>query len=221
MGLSVGKYLKKLAPIIKTGVGMLPGGSILSHGVDPLINQIGYHGKNQQQGGDQQGGQQQGGGGMLDQLMMMLMGQGPQEVKSNIYNEGQEGILDWLMNQGQQNMDFSGMEDLAMKRFNEDIIPSLSERFTSMGEGGQRSSAFASSMGRAGSDLSAQLAALRPQMGMQQLQMGLRPRSQISFQGGQGGMMEGLMGQLPQLIQYLPQLLGALKGGTKGGANGK
>jgi len=222
MGFSIGKLLRKASPILKAGVSMLPGGSLLSRGVDPLIGQIGYHGKNQPQGAGGQGGGSQGGGGFLQQIMSMLgggsmgdfmSGQGPQEVRSDIYNQGQGNMMDWLMNQGQQNMDFSGLEDQAMKRFNEDIIPSLAERFTSMGSGGgQRSSAFQSSLGRAGSDISTQLAALKPQYGMQQMQMGLRPRSQVSFQGGGPGMIEGLIGQLPQMMKYLPQLLGSLKG---------
>lgn len=222
MGFSIGKLLRKASPIIKAGVSMLPGGSLLSQGVDPLIGQIGYHGKNQPQEQGGGGGGSSESGGMLQQLMSMLGGgsfgdlmggQGPQEIRNPIYNTGQEGVLDRLMQQGEQNMDISGMEDLAMKRFNEDIIPSLAERFTSMGAGGQRSSAFQSSLGRAGSDLGAQMHAMRPQFGMQQLQMGLRPRSQISMSQGSPGMMEGLMQNLPQLLGMLPQLLGAVKGG--------
>ena len=123
-----------------------------------------------------------------------------QDIRQPRFTEEQEDILNQLLQQGGQNMDFSGIEDLAQKRFQEETIPSLAERFTSMGAGGQRSSAFQSSIGRAGSDLQAQLAALKPQFGMQQLQMGMQPRFNTTQQQARPGVNQALMQMLPLLL---------------------
>lgn len=67
--------------------------------------------------------------------------------------------------------DYSGFDPIAQQaltQFNEDTIPSLAERFTSMGSGAQNSSAFASQLGAHAADLQQGLAALRSQYGQQQ-----------------------------------------------------
>jgi len=144
--------------------------------------------------------------------MDALFGTSPQQQRTPIYNEQQEGALDQLLQQGMGSIGGTGMRDLAMKRFQEETIPSIAERFTSMGgSGGQRSSAFQSSLGRAGGDLEAQLAALGQQQGMQQVGMGLMPRHQLSETEGQKGLLGGGGGQM--MAQILPILLKLLSGG--------
>ena len=142
--------------------------------------------------------------GVQQGLSSFMFGQPAQEKQFQKYTPGQESMLDNLMKQGSENVDFSGIEGLAKKRFEEDTIPSIAERFTAMG-GGQRSSAFESSLGRSGSDLQAQLAAMRPQMGMQQLGMGLQPRFDSGYQPASQGFLGGGIGAL---LQLLPMLLG-------------
>ena len=123
------------------------------------------------------------------------------------FSPEQESILNMLMKQGFEGADFGGIEDLARKRFQEDTIPSLAERFTAMG-GGQRSSAFESSLGRAGSDLESQLGALRGQFGMQKLGLGLQPRFETAVIPGSPGMMQSAGRAAGGLLGFLPKLLG-------------
>lgn len=117
--------------------------------------------------------------------------------------QGQEN-LNWLMSQGRQNMDFGPIEDRYKKQFSEETIPGLAERFSAMG-GGQRSSAFQGALGRAGSDLNSQLAALRSQYGMQQMAMGLRPQFENVAYPAQPGFFQNMgssiMSMLPMLAK--------------------
>jgi hypothetical protein len=107
------------------------------------------------------------------------------------FSSGQQGAMQQLLSQGLQNANFQGIEDRARKQFSENTIPSLAERFTSMGAGGQGSSAFAGSLGQAGSDLESQLGAMRGQFGLQQLGMGLSPMYENIYEkGGPGGMQQ-------------------------------
>lgn len=138
------------------------------------------------------------GGGMGN----FMFGRKPRTEQMPLYTpQGQES-LNWLMSQGRQNADFGGIEDRYKKQFNEETIPGLAERFSAMG-GGQRSSAFQGALGRAGSDLNSQLAALRSQYGMQQLGMGLRPQFENVMHPAQPGFLQNvgssIMSMLPML----------------------
>jgi hypothetical protein len=101
----------------------------------------------------------------------------------------QSQLLQYLMQQLSQQQDlspedaergFAPYENLARENFSQKTIPSLAERFTGMGSGGQRSSAFQSALGQAGSGLESNLAALRSQYGLQQQQMGTQRQSQLA-----------------------------------------
>lgn len=130
--------------------------------------------------------------------------------------------------QGLQNPQagFEPIEQQELQRFQQQTVPSLAERFTAMGSGGQSSSAFQNALSQGGQDLGTQLAALKANYGLQrqsQLQqllgLGLQPRFETAFMMGgetpfsQGfsGLSQGL-GQLgnAQLFNYLnapaPQL---------------
>src|SRR4029078_3616274 len=54
-----------------------------------------------------------------------------------------------------------------MRRFNEEIIPGLSEQFAGMGSGGLSSSGFRNATVNAGTDLSERLGAIRAQLRQQ------------------------------------------------------
>ena len=112
-----------------------------------------------------------------------------------------------LFSQGMQNMNPDAIENRARNQFQTQTVPSLAERFTSMGgpgsQGGQRSSAFGAQLGGAGADLESQLAALRSQFGMQQTQMGLTPTFDTMNNPRQPGVLESA---IPQLLQLLVML---------------
>jgi len=139
-------------------------------------------------------------------LSKFLTGNKPRQEQFQRFTPEQQSALDQLLQQGMEGLDISGVEGLARKRFQEETVPTLAERFTSMGAGGQMSSAFQSALGRAGSDLEAQLAALRSQFGMQQVGLGLQPRFDTGYMPGSPGLLgtgaSSLMNLLP-LLQYL------------------
>jgi len=122
----------------------------------------------------------------------------------------QTNALNSLLSQGMQNTDFGNIENLARTNFQTQTVPSLAERFTSMGNG-QRSSGFQDALGRAGAGLEQNLAGMRSQFGMQQLNMGLQPRFQNAYSPRQAGGLEqglgGLMGMAPMAMMN-PQMFG-------------
>jgi hypothetical protein len=148
-------------------------------------------------------------GGGLSALGSMFGGGGifgkkPQNRQVSPYSQQQRGGMDWLVNQGQQNADWAPIEQNARTQFQKNTIPSLAERFTSMGEGAQSSSGFQGALGSAASDLESQLAALRGQFGLQQMQTGLQPQFENIMQPRQPGAIEsGMAGAAP----FLPHLL--------------
>lgn len=94
---------------------------------------------------------------------------------------------------------FEAFQAPAMRQFEEQIVPGIAERFTGMGGGAQRSSAFQQALGQAGAGLSERLAAQRA--GLQQGAMG-----QLSQLLGMG------MGAKPFGYQYTPSTGGFLGG---------
>lgn len=107
--------------------------------------------------------------------------------------------------QGLQNpyQGFEPIEERARSQFQTSTVPSLAERFTSMGSGGQRSSAFQGALGQAGSGLEQALAALRAQYGLQSrglsqnlLSQSLNPNFDTLFLQHQPGFLESVFGNL-------------------------
>jgi len=100
----------------------------------------------------------------------------------------------------------------AMRQFQEQIVPGIAERFSGMGAGAQRSSAFGQQLGQAGAGLAENLAMQREGLksqGLQQLMgmlgMGMQsPFNYMQIPGTQGG---------------LGQLLGGLGSGIGAGAS--
>jgi len=134
-------------------------------------------------------------------------------IQSPRYTPGQESALNTLLQQGMSQTDSQALEERYRKQFGESTVPGLAERFTGMG-GGQRSSAFAGSLGRAGTDLESQLAALRQQAGMQKLQQGLTQRFDTNYMAGDPGVLGGIAGPA------LKGLLGGALMGPMGAAAG-
>jgi len=144
-------------------------------------------------------------GGEGGGLGSFFLGDPAREKQFQLQTPEQQAVLDQLLQQGSEGFGTDKIEALARKRFSEETIPSLAERFTAMG-GGQRSSAFQSALGRAGSDLESQMGALGQQGALQQLMLGLQPRFSTLFsppsQGALGGGASSLMSLLP-LLRYL------------------
>lgn len=111
---------------------------------------------------------------------------------------------------GAKPFDFGPIEQRARTQFREETIPSLAERFTSMGAGGQRSSAFESALGRAGAGLEQGLAGLRADIGLQE--GGRQQQNLLSLLGLLGGI--GMRpsfesGYSPGQVGILPQITGS------------
>lgn len=109
----------------------------------------------------------------------------------------QAALTNQLAQQGMQNTDFGGIENLETKRFNEQTIPSIMSRFMAHGQN-QNSSAMQAALGGAGADLGAQLAALRSQYGLQQAQLGQRPQFENVYHQGNEGFLSQIAGPLAQ-----------------------
>lgn len=102
-----------------------------------------------------------------------------------------------------QNLDFGPIEQNARTQFQQQTVPSIAERFTSLGRGAQSSSGFSQALGQAGSGLESGLASLRSQYGLQQgallqnlLGLGLQPQFESLYHSRQPGFIESILGAL-------------------------
>lgn len=113
--------------------------------------------------------------------------------------------------------DYSGFEPIAQQAtnyYNEELIPSLAERFTGMGLGAQNSSAFAEQLRSGASDFAQGLAALRSQHGMQQqglnnqtigtlMSGGMQPQYENLYHAPVGGFKQAVGGGLGSGLTFL------------------
>ena len=96
---------------------------------------------------------------------------------------------------------FKDFEAPIKRQFEQEVIPTISERFAGMGSGGsQGSSAFANSLGQAGRELSQNLAQLRSGLKSQALSnlqgltsIGLQPTFQPLYDQGSTGIVGGML----------------------------
>lgn len=165
--------------------------------------------------------------GFLQGLSDFFLGSKPQTQQLSRFTPQQQGLqnqgiqqLMQMLQQGQgQAPSFAPIAQKARTQFNTQTIPSLAERFTSLGA--QNSSAFQGALGAAGAGLEENLASMESQYGLQQnqqnqqlLQLLLGLSSQPSFenivQGGQSGLFQGAA---QGAGSYLPLLLSRLTGG--------
>jgi len=146
----------------------------------------------------------------------------PQVYNNPLYNQYQNDVLNYLSQFGLEGLDyldqnepgnqfnFAPIGNQELERFYTQTVPSLAERFTSLGDG-QRSSAFQGALANAGRGLGNDLAAQQQQYNMQQQQLaqnqygmnqnlytnllniGLRPQFESSLQPGKGGALPGLI----------------------------
>ncbi len=150
---------------------------------------------------------------LLNQILPLIQGQAgkqPQvgQLGGQQFQGGIQQLLQQLLGkQGQNRPDtFAPIENRARTQFEQSTIPSLAERFTSMGgDSKQGSSAFTGALGQAGAGLEQGLAALRSQYGLQE--RGQNTRENLANQGllgqllGAQGQQQGLGLQQQQLNQ--------------------
>lgn len=178
-------------------------------------------------------------GGVLGGLLGLFSGNSGKEPKvkqMNKYNPEQMQFLSQLRQQsqgatgnafnyinsilGDDEKTYKDFEAPAMRQFQEEIVPSILERNTSMGGG--NSSALNQSLGRAGKELSTDLSAQRAglkQNALQHLmnysQMGLQQETSPYIKGGSQGAFEMLAPSLGQAGgNALFDLLNAKYGGN-------
>lgn len=154
---------------------------------------------------------------MAFDLMDWLVGHSPEakqlSTQTDQQNQFQEMILSMLGGPTSQGFDFlqqilSGDEDAfkdfeapIKRQFEQEVVPGIAERFAGMGTGGaQNSSAMQQTMGRAGGELSQNLAQLRSGLKMgalQQLQglMGVGQKQAVEnvYDPGAYGVVGGLL----------------------------
>lgn len=94
-------------------------------------------------------------------LYNQLLSAGAQQGAGGAFGTSADYYRNLLSNNPYDMEQFAAPE---LRRFNEDIIPSLSEQFAGMGSGGLSSSGFRNAAVNAGTDLSERLGALRAQL---------------------------------------------------------
>jgi len=147
-----------------------------------------------------------------------------QQALNMLLQQGQQGLQDnTLTDMGMQRLQnplagFNDVENYAKEQFHGSIVPSIAERFTSLGGAGtaQQNSGLQGQLGAAGAGLASELAALRQQYGTQEQQNALQLLNQ-GLLGKQFGFDQLRQGLEPQFENYYrsgeagigPQLLSA------------
>lgn len=140
------------------------------------------------------------GGGLLGNLIP--------ETETPFQKEAREAQLGLLQQLKQQpSFNFEPIRQQELRRFQEETLPGIAERFT----GGQGSSAFQQALGRAGSDLGERLAALESGQQLQSQQLDLSRLGQLqnfltgnkAQAAGQEAQRTGQLGQLLSLGQQI------------------
>ncbi|MCK9570511.1 hypothetical protein M0R72_16305 [Candidatus Pacearchaeota archaeon] len=138
-------------------------------------------------------------GGFLSGLSDFFLGSPGRTEQFQNYTPQQQMALNQLLSQGMSGLDTGVLEQQARQGFAQNTVPSIAERFTSMGSGGgQRSSAFAGSLGSAGVGLESSLAGLRQGRLMQMLQMGLTPQFETMYNPASQGIFGSILPGLSQ-----------------------
>lgn len=163
-----------------------------------------------------------------------LMGTPSRFEKIKRFAPGQEAGIEQMLQQGLAGLQggapsFAPIRERAMKTYQEDIVPSLAERFGGMGA--QGSSGFREAISKGGTDLASTLAAMESQFGQQQfgnlmqmLGVGLTPTEETGYFAGRpgflGGVAPGLGQGLGGLLAPIGAGIGTAIGGPVGGAAG-
>lgn len=142
------------------------------------------------------------------------------------FNPQQQGALQQLLGMGfgglqNPTQGFQPIKERALSTYQNQVIPSIAERFTSMGghgSGALSSPAFASQLGQSSSDLTQGLAGMEAQYGqnaiaqlLQILNLGLTPQFEQAYRPGTTGLLGPLLQGLGSGVgQYGASKLGGL-----------
>lgn len=141
---------------------------------------------------------------------MPLFSQPGRFEKLQSVSQPQEQAIMSMLQQalGQLQNPTQGFEPIAQdatRRFNQQTVPGIAERFASMGDNRPTSGAFASQVGSAGADLQSMLAAQEAQYGQKQqglaqqlAQLGLSPTFQYGYHDPQEGAFSKIGSMLAQ-----------------------
>ncbi len=97
---------------------------------------------------------------------------------------------------GNQTTSFAPINQQARTQFQQQTIPSIMERFTSLG--GQRSNALGQQLGAAGANLEENLSARQQQQGLQQIGLGITPQFENIHTPGSRGLLSSLFSPVLQ-----------------------
>jgi hypothetical protein len=163
-----------------------------------------------------------------------LFGQPDEFQQVQNFSSEQQGIMQLLQQLGRFGLQnpyggFEGIENQARNQFAQQTVPSLAERFTSLGNNSLSSPLFASQLGQAGAGLEGDLASQKAQYGqqniqqiLQMLQLGLQPQFENVHRPQSNGLAQNaILGGIqaaPSLYQsrQISKALDALTKGSKG-----
>lgn len=149
--------------------------------------------------------------GWLNNFKEFLFGSQPQQYSYSPYTGNQQNALQQLLMSGMQNQqnpygDFDLLQQQIMDQYHNQIIPQLSEQFTSGTGGAASSPQFTRSLAGANQGLASQLLQHKlnygqqnRQFGLQQAQLGLTPQYENFQTPPTTGLLGGLLGSIPQL----------------------
>lgn len=149
-----------------------------------------------------------------------LFGKGSSTEQIPRLNPEQQDALSQLLQTGMSTIQdpekgFEPIARQAKSRFEQEGIPSIAERFTSMGQGAQRSSDFMGALGSARAGLDENLAGMQANYGMQNKQFGsqlaqtgMTPGFDPLYQPKSYGLLGSMLGGggssvLPMLLKML------------------
>jgi len=120
----------------------------------------------------------------------------PKMFVSPRFTTNQQEMINQIIQQAQRGLQdpyegFQPLIDEAMSNFYTKTVPTIAERFTSMGQGAQRSSAFQAALAEGGGDLNRSLLAEKARYGLQNktvlsnlLGIGMQPSYEASYMPG-------------------------------------
>lgn len=162
-----------------------------------------------------------------DQKSSWWSGKQPDIVGINQYTPEQQGVLNYLLQSGQNQMQnpYQGFEPIkqdALSTFFQEIVPQLQEQFSASGSNSASSGTIKSQLSGAGASLAEKLAAFQSHFGqqnqqnaLQQLQLGLNPRSEFINRQGGGGLKNNAWDLLTSALPALGNLGGGWLAGRR------
>ena len=218
--LSLLKYLGKAG--IQTGANML--GNKAFGGQQQGQQQFGGQQQGQQQFGGQQQGQQGSFWGGIPGQTRTFSPVNPQQ-ESGMMSMLQRGLSGMEGN----NLDFGPIEDRARTQFAQQTVPSIAQRYASMGSGAAPSSPeLMSQLGQAGAGLDADLAAQRATYGLDKnramqgmVGLGLHPTRESLYTPRSPGMAESGAKGIAASLPYLAALIASSMWGKSSSKGGK